>query len=45
MIDSQIMLNSIYNATPESKGAARRVILRHDSDALDIVEILGLNDE
>ena len=45
MIDSEIMLNSIYDATPQNRAKAKRVILAHDPAALDILEILGLNDE
>jgi hypothetical protein len=44
-LDSEIMLGSIYDATPISKAKARRVILAHDDTAIDILEILGLNDE
>jgi hypothetical protein len=44
-LDSEIMLGSIYDATPEAKVKARRVILAHDDTAIDILEILGLNDE
>jgi len=44
MIDSEIMLNSIYDATPLSKVKAKRVILAHDATAIDILEILGLDE-
>ena len=43
-LDSEIMLGSIYDATPESKEKARAVILAHDPTAIDILEILGLEE-
>lgn len=42
-LDSEVMLSSIYDATPESKVKAKAVILAHDPTALDILEILGLD--
>ena len=44
-LDSEIMLGSIYDATPEAKVKAKRVILAHDATATDIIEILGLEGE
>ncbi len=44
-LDSEIMLQSIYEATPENRAKAKRVILAHDETAIDILEILGLDDE
>ena len=44
-LDSEIMLGSIYDATPEAKVKAKRVILAHDATATDIIEILGLERE
>ena len=41
-LDSQIVMGSIYEATPEAKLKAKAVILAHDPTALDILEILGL---
>jgi len=41
-LDSEIMLNSIYDATPQNRAKAKAVILAHDSKATDILEILGL---
>jgi len=43
-LDSEIMLGSIYEATPENRAKAKRVILAHDETALDILEILGLEE-
>ena len=45
MIQSLELVGSIYMATPSEKMAAKRAILQHDSKALDIVEILGLDDD
>lgn len=42
-LDSEIMLGSIYDATPEAKVKATAVILAHEPTALDILEILGLD--
>ena len=43
-LDSEIMLGSIYEATPENRAKAKAVILAHDPTALDILEILGLEE-
>ena len=43
-LDSEIMLGSIYEATTENRVKAKAVILAHDPTALDILEILGLED-
>lgn len=42
-LDSNIMLGSIYDASPEAKAKAKAVILAHDPTALDILEILDLD--
>ena len=41
MIDMQA-LESVYNATPSERAAAKAVILAHDPLAMDIVQMLGL---
>ena len=43
-LDSEIMLQSIYEATPENRVKAKAVILAHDDTAIDILEILGLEE-
>ena len=43
-LDSEIMLGSIYEATPQNRAKAKAVILSHDPTALDILEILGLEE-
>lgn len=43
-INSQGIFESIYNATPTAKVAAKKAILQHDPNAIDILEILGLSD-
>ena len=42
-LDSQIVLGSIYDASPDAKVKAKAVILAHDPTALDILEILELD--
>ena len=45
VIRSLELIDSIYTPTPGDKAKAKAAILAHDPKALDIVEILGLNDE
>ena len=45
MIRSLELIDSIYTPTPADKAKAKATILAHDPKALDIVEILGLDDD
>jgi len=37
------LVGTIYMATPAEKAKAKRAVLQHDPDAIDILEILGLD--
>ncbi len=43
-IRSLELVDYVYKASPEEKAKAKRAILQHDPDAIDIIEILGLDD-
>jgi hypothetical protein len=45
MIKPLELVGSIYTPTAADKAKAKAAILAHDPKALDIVEILGLDDE
>jgi hypothetical protein len=45
MIQPLELVDSVYKATPEERRRAKRAVLQHDPNAIDILEILGLDDE
>jgi hypothetical protein len=44
-IQSLELVDSVYKATPEERRKAKRAVLQHDPNAIDILQILGLVDD
>lgn len=44
-IRSLELVDSVYKPTPQERHAARKAILNHDPNALDVLKLLGLDND